>query len=72
MARTLEQVQAEIDALRQAMARGVLRVRHNDTETTYADPNQMRGILNDLLAEANSLGTTPTRQMRFATSKGLD
>ena len=72
MARTAASVQAEIDALRAAMARGVLLVRHGDTETRYASPADMRGVLNDLLAELGALGDRPVRQVRFQTSKGLD
>lgn len=71
MARTAATVQAELDALRAAMARGVLRVRHGETETTYANPEQIQGVVDRLVAELSSLQTNPVRQVRFQTSKGL-
>lgn len=72
MARTLATVQAEIDALRAAIARGVVRVRHGDTETTYAGPEGLAKALDLLLAEADGLAENPVRQVRFQTSKGFD
>ena len=72
MARTVASVQSEIDALRAAMARGVVRVRHGETETTFADPSAMQKALDALLAELGSLADSPVRQVRFKTSKGLD
>lgn len=72
MARTLATVQAEIDALRAAIARGVVRVRHGDTETTYASIDDMLKALDRLLAEADGLSETPVKQVRFQTSKGFD
>lgn len=72
MARSLATVQADIDSLRAAMARGVLRVRHGETETTYAGPEQMLKAIDALLAEADALASRPIRQVRFQTSKGLD
>ena len=72
MARSLATVQAEIDALRAAIARGVVRVRHGDTETTYASASDMLKALDMLLAEADGLATYPVKQVRFQTSKGFD
>ena len=72
MARTLATVQAEIDALRAAIARGVLRVRHGDTETTYQNASDMLKVLDRLLSEADSLADYPVKQVRFQTSKGFD
>ena len=72
MARTLATVQAEIDALRAAIARGVLRVRHGDTETTYQSAEAMLRVLDRLLAEADGLADYPVKQVRFQTSKGFD
>jgi hypothetical protein len=71
MARTAAVIQAEIDALRSSLAKGILRVRHGDSETTYQDASSMRQILADLLAELEGVGTNPTKQVRFATRKGL-
>ena len=72
MARLLATVQAEIDALRAAIARGVTSVRHGDTETRYASIPDMLKALDSLLAEADGLADYPVRQVRFQTSKGFD
>jgi hypothetical protein len=71
MARTASSVQAEIDALRGKLSSGILRVRHGETETTYATPEQMQRAIDSLQAELDSLATRPVRQVRFKTSKGL-
>ena len=71
MARSAAVIQAEIDALRASLAKGILRVRHGDTETTYQTASSMREILADLLAELEGVGTNPIKQVRFATRKGL-
>lgn len=72
MARTAATVQAEIDALRAAMAKGVVRVRHGESDVTYAGPAEMQRVLDSLLAELAALADAPIRQVRFKTSKGLD
>ena len=72
MARALSTVQSEIDSLRAAIARGVVRVRHGETETTYASASDMLKALDMLLAEADGLATYPVKQVRFQTSKGFD
>lgn len=72
MARTTATVEAEIDSLRAAIARGVVQVRHGETETRYASPDQMLKALDALLAEADRLSDRPVRQVRFQTSKGFD
>ena len=72
MARALSTVQSEIDSLRAAIARGVVRVRHGETETTYASATDMLKALDMLLAEADGLATYPVKQVRFQTSKGFD
>ena len=72
MARALSTVQSEIDSLRAAIARGVVRVRHGETETTYASASDMLKALDMLLSEADGLATYPVKQVRFQTSKGFD
>jgi hypothetical protein len=72
MARDATTVQTEIDSLRSSLAKGILRVRHGESDITYQDAATMRGVLNDLIAELNSLSATPLKQVRFKTSKGLD
>ena len=72
MPRSLETVQAEIDALRAAIGRGVHLVRHGDTETRYHNPSDMLLVLDKLQAEADGLAEFPVKQVRFKTSKGFD
>ena len=72
MARSLATVEAEIDALRRQMAKGILRVRHGETDITYSSVADMKAALAELQAEAGRLQDKPVRQVRFKTSKGLD
>lgn len=72
MARDASTIQADIDALRARMAKGILRVKHGETETTYAGPSDMQKAIDALLAELNGVSATAIRQVRFTTSKGLD
>lgn len=72
MARSAATIQTEIDTLRAQMAKGILRVRHGETDITYASMGEMATAIDRLLAELNSVQTYPVRQVRFQTSKGLD
>ena len=72
MARALSLVQSEIDSLRAAIARGQVRVKHGETEITYASVGDMLKALDMLLAETDGLATYPVKQVRFKTSKGFD
>ena len=72
MARSAAQVQADIDLLRSRMAKGILRVRHGDTETTYVDTASMLRAIQVLEAELAELDTTRPRVLRFSTSKGFN
>lgn len=72
MATEADLIQAQIDAITAALSRGVLRVRHGETETTYFTPGQMREALAILQAQLAGAQDTPIRQVRFQTSKGLD
>lgn len=71
MARTAAEVEAEIDKLRGLLAKGVLRVRHGDTETTYQNITEMRNYLATLEGELRGLRGSTVKQVRFNTSKGL-
>lgn len=71
MSRTATSVQAEIDALRGKLASGVLRVRHGETETVYATPEQMQKAIDSLQAELDGLAARPVRQVRWKTGKGF-
>jgi hypothetical protein len=71
MARTAVEVEAEIDKLKSLLSKGVLRVRHGDTETTYQNATEMRNYLSALEAELRALRQTSVKQIRFTTSKGL-
>ncbi len=52
--------QTQIDALKAAIASGVLIVRHGDTWTTYRSLNEMMRVLASMEAEANA-GSRPRR-----------
>ena len=71
MARTAATVEAEIDALKANMSRGILRVKHGDVETTFHSLGEMRNWLAELRNELRELESTPIKQVRFRTSKGL-
>jgi hypothetical protein len=43
--------QTQIDALRAAIASGLLTVRHGDTSTTYQSLKEMREVLREMEAE---------------------
>lgn len=71
MARTAEQVEAEIDSLRANMSKGILRVRHGDVETTFQNMTEMRNWLAELYNELRELNGATIKQVRFRTGKGL-
>lgn len=71
MARTLTQVELEIDNLRANLAKGILRSRHGDVEITYQNVTEMRSYLRELEAELAGLSGTRVKQVRFLTRKGL-
>jgi hypothetical protein len=72
MARTAADIQAEIDSIRANLAKGILRVKHGETDITYNSPSEMRKVLDDLLAELAGVQSSPVRQVRFRTTKGFD
>lgn len=59
--------QAQIDALKAAMASGVLTVRHGDTSTTFRSISEMQKVLAQM--EADVAGTT-SRPRRTVSSFG--
>lgn len=71
MARTAAQVEAEIDALRANLSKGILRSRHGDVELTYQNVSEMRSYLADLERELRSLQSAQVKQIRLRTGKGL-
>jgi hypothetical protein len=65
---TLEQLQA----LRDALATGVRRVRFGDRELEFQDPQQLQKLIVSVEAElAQSKGTPIARQIRVSTQKGF-
>lgn len=70
MARTIAEVQAELDALRAARAKGVLEVEFGDQRTRFGDAEDLARRESALEAELAGLkGTKVTRRLaRF--SKG--
>lgn len=71
MARTAEQIQAQIDAIAAAIGSGVLRTRHGDTEVMYQSLSDMLKAKAALEAEIADVNSTSVKQVRFMTSKGL-
>lgn len=60
--------QAQIDALKVAMASGVLTVRHGDTSTTFRSISEMQKVLAQM--EADLAGTTRPRRTVAAFGNG--
>ncbi len=71
MARDASTVQSELDTLRSRMAKGIFRVRHGETETSYQTASDMLNAIKALEAELGKLAAAPIRQVRFQTDKGL-
>jgi len=64
--------QADIDALRSAMAKGALRVRFGDREVQYRSLDEMRELLREMEIEVGAAsGVKRIRRVRLTTSKGL-
>ncbi|PSJ55769.1 phage head-tail joining protein [Pseudaminobacter soli (ex Li et al. 2025)] len=53
--------QAQIDALKAAMASGVLTVRHGETTTTFRSLAEMQKQLADMEADVSASPTRPRR-----------
>jgi hypothetical protein len=62
--------QAQIDALKRAIASGVLIVRHGDEQVTYRSLAEMRQALADMEGEVNPT-TGPARRTVAGFSRGL-
>ena len=63
---------AQRDALKNAIARGVLSVTYNGTRTDYRSLNEMNQLLAQMEAElAETAGTNVTRQILARPKKGL-
>jgi hypothetical protein len=66
VARTAETVQAEIDALRAAMAQGVVSVSYEGRSVTYRNVADMQRVLDSLSAELAELeGQTREDGLRY-------
>jgi hypothetical protein len=62
----------QLQALRDALANGVRRVRFGDREVEYRDISELRAALAAAEAElAKSQGTPVVRQIRVSTTKGF-
>ena len=62
--------QTQIDALKSAVASGVLTVKHGDTLTTYRSLAEMRTALSMMEAEVNP-STQSRRRTLVSFSRGL-
>ena len=63
---------AQLQALRDALANGVRRVRFGDREIEYRSVEELKAAISAAEAEIAQASTTPpTRQIRIYTEKGL-
>ncbi|MBZ7921648.1 hypothetical protein LAC81_07620 [Ensifer adhaerens] len=62
--------QTQIDALKKAIASGVLTVRHGDEQVTYRSFSEMRQLLKDMEAEVNP-SSQPSRRTVAGFTRGL-
>ena len=69
---TIEQLKAQLDALRAARYSGMLTVKAGDKWLTYKSDAEMQAAIHDLEREiANAEGRRSARRIRVYTSKGL-
>ncbi|ESY71903.1 hypothetical protein X740_33635 [Mesorhizobium sp. LNHC221B00] len=61
--------QTQIDALKNAIASGVLTFKHGETMTTYQSLGEMRKALKEMEAEVE--GSQPLRRTVAGFSRGL-
>ncbi len=62
----------QLQALRDALANGVRRVRFGDREIEYRTVDELKQALAAAEADvANGSGSVPVRQIRVTTQKGL-
>ena len=62
----------QLQALRDALASGVVRVKYEGREITYRSLDEIRQVLAQAEAEvARNNGTPPVRQIRISTQKGF-
>lgn len=75
MARTQEQIEAEIDALKAAKARGVRKLRMNGEEVEFGTMKELRAALSDLEGELAGISGGTSRAALVpvypTTSRGL-
>lgn len=71
---TIDQLKTLKDALTNALALGLRRVKVGDVETEYQDANQMRGAIAELNGQINTLQSqqqnVSTRQSFTSFSRG--
>ena len=64
--------QAQLDALKDAKAKGVLKVQYHDKIVTYRSIQEIDRIIADIEAELQAAaGETPIRQVRSTSRKGF-
>lgn len=71
MARTADQIQAEIDKLQANLSRGILRFRYGEQETFYQSADEMRQTIAALRAELAAVQNASVGRIYFQTSKGI-
>lgn len=64
--------QAQLDALQKALVNGKTKVEHDGSKVEYRSLNDLRSAIATVQAGLDAdAGATPTRQVRFLTSKGV-
>jgi hypothetical protein len=64
--------QADIDNLKSAMAKGVLKIKHGERETTFQNVGDMQRLLAQMQQEVSDGGPQTTRRTVAGFSNGLN
>ena len=64
--------ESQVQALRDSLSSGVLKVKYEGREITYRSLDEIRQVLAQAEAEvARNNGTPPVRHIRISTTKGF-
>jgi len=65
MTMTLDELEAQRDAIRRAIRSGVLRVRHGDKEVEYRSVADLQKALDDVQSQIADVGGTRRSRFRY-------
>jgi hypothetical protein len=68
---TLEQLNAQRDALQEAIASGVLMIRHEGKSISYQSTQQLLAALRNIETRIRRAEGGPRRRYAYTTGKGL-